>query len=120
MGDNGAPLQPTQGVDIERNGTTVGWQRAPRTSTAYLYGRKIAIGLIGSAVTLVGIAMLALPGPGILVVLLGLAILAVEFAWARAVQRRVRDESARTAARTRARARLRRLRSRGPRSTSSS
>jgi len=106
-------------VDIERNGMTVGWQRAPRTSSAYLYGRKVAIGLIGTAVTAIGVAMLVLPGPGILVVLLGLAILAVEFAWARSVQRRVRGESSRTAARARARARLRRRRARGPRSTSS-
>jgi uncharacterized protein (TIGR02611 family) len=93
----------------------VRWQRAPRTSSTYLYGRKVAIGVVGTAVTAIGVAMLALPGPGIVVVLLGLAILGAEFAWARAVQRRMRDEASRTAARTRARARLKRLRSRGPR-----
>lgn len=98
----------------------MGWQRAPRTSNAYLYSRKVVIAVVGITVAAIGIALLVLPGPGILVVLLGLAILGAEFAWARTLLRQVRNESSRTAARARARARLRRLRSRGPRPTSSS
>lgn len=45
--------------------------------------RKLAIALAGGSVVLVGIAMLALPGPAIVVIPLGLAILATEFLWAR-------------------------------------
>lgn len=97
----------------------VGWQRAPRTSNAYLYTRKIVIAVVGTTVAVLGLVMLLAPGPGVIVVLLGLAILGAEFAWAQALLRRVRNESSRTAARARARARLRRLRSRGPRSSSS-
>ena len=38
---------------------------------------------MGGAVTIAGLAMLVLPGPGLLVVVAGLAILGTEFAWAR-------------------------------------
>jgi uncharacterized protein (TIGR02611 family) len=38
--------------------------------------------LVGFTVLLGGIAMLVLPGPGLLVIVVGLTILAVEFAWA--------------------------------------
>lgn len=45
--------------------------------------KRIAVTAVGATVLVAGIAMLALPGPGILVVLLGLAILASEYVWAR-------------------------------------
>ncbi|NOS72603.1 MAG: HAD-IC family P-type ATPase [Verrucomicrobia bacterium] len=45
--------------------------------------RKLAIAIAGGSVVLVGIAMLVLPGPAILVIPVGLAILATEFLWAR-------------------------------------
>jgi tellurite resistance protein TerC len=44
--------------------------------------RKIFIGIVGGTVLLLGIAMILLPGPAILVIPAGLAILATEFAWA--------------------------------------
>jgi uncharacterized protein (TIGR02611 family) len=44
--------------------------------------KRIAVLVIGFVVLGAGIAMLALPGPGLIVILLGLAILATEFAWA--------------------------------------
>jgi tellurite resistance protein TerC len=48
--------------------------------------------VIGSTVLLGGVAMLVLPGPGLLVIVLALAILATEFAWARHLLKRVRRE----------------------------
>jgi hypothetical protein len=45
--------------------------------------RRILIALVGGTVLLIGIAMIVLPAPAILVIPAGLAILAVEFAWAR-------------------------------------
>ena len=45
--------------------------------------KKIAIAVIGVTVLLFGIGLLVLPGPGLLVILAGLGILALEFAWAR-------------------------------------
>lgn len=41
------------------------------------------IAMTGGLVLLIGIAMIILPGPAIVVIPAGLAILSVEFAWAR-------------------------------------
>jgi Putative transmembrane protein (PGPGW) len=41
------------------------------------------VSVIGATVLLIGIALLVLPGPAFLVIPLGLAILATEYAWAR-------------------------------------
>lgn len=50
--------------------------------------RRIAISIAGAVVVLAGVAMLVLPGPGLLVIAAGLAILATEYAWAaRALER---------------------------------
>lgn len=50
---------------------------------SYRQGRRAVILVLGSSVLLVGMAMILLPGPAIIVIPLGLAILAIEFAWAR-------------------------------------
>jgi len=52
--------------------------------------RRFLIGAIGSSVVLIGLAMLILPGPAFIIVPLGFAILASEFAWARRIWRRGR------------------------------
>lgn len=44
--------------------------------------KRLAILLLGAAIVGAGVAMLVLPGPGLLVVIVGLAVLATEFAWA--------------------------------------
>ena len=50
--------------------------------------KKAVVGVIGTTVLLFGIALIFLPGPSVIVIPLGLAILASEFAWARRVIRR--------------------------------
>jgi tellurite resistance protein TerC len=45
--------------------------------------RRVQILLVGSTIVLIGIFMLIGPGPGLLVIPIGLAMLATEFAWAR-------------------------------------
>ncbi len=45
--------------------------------------RVVAVAVVGGTVVLTGVAMLVLPGPGILTIVAGLALLATEFAWAR-------------------------------------
>jgi len=52
--------------------------------------RRIAVGVAGAATVAAGLALLVLPGPGLLVIALGLAILALEFAWARRLLLKVR------------------------------
>jgi uncharacterized protein (TIGR02611 family) len=48
---------------------------------------KIAVTVVGPLVVLAGIAMTVLPGPGLLVIAFGLALLALEYDWARRVLR---------------------------------
>jgi tellurite resistance protein TerC len=45
--------------------------------------RRIAVLVIGLTVIAVGAAMIVLPGPAVVVIPLGVAILATEFVWAR-------------------------------------
>ncbi len=49
------------------------------------------VAVVGGSVLLVGIAMIVLPGPAILVIPLGLAILATEFLWARRWLKRAKE-----------------------------
>ena len=56
----------------------------------YKTARRIAIAAIGSSVLLIGVALIFLPGPAIVVIPIGLAILSLEFAWARLWLLRVR------------------------------
>jgi tellurite resistance protein TerC len=55
--------------------------------------RRVAIILAGASVLLIGVAMLVLPGPGLVVIPLGLAILGIEFAWARRVLKRLKRQA---------------------------
>ena len=61
--------------------------------------RRVAVGVIGSTVVAVGIAMLVLPGPGLVVIPAGLGILGLEFAFARRWLVRLREHAADVAAR---------------------
>ena len=47
------------------------------------YLRKLIIAIVGGTVLLIGVALIVLPGPAFIVIPIGLAILATEFAWAR-------------------------------------
>jgi uncharacterized protein (TIGR02611 family) len=64
--------------------------------TAYLtykWARRVAISVVGGTVLLAGVAMIVLPGPAFVVIPLGLAILGLEFAWARHWLRKVRERA---------------------------
>ncbi|MBU4200694.1 MAG: PGPGW domain-containing protein [Verrucomicrobia bacterium] len=52
--------------------------------------KKLVILVIGGSVMLVGIAMIFLPGPAFIVIPAGLAILAIEFEWARRLLKRAK------------------------------
>ena len=65
------------------------WKWMNRLGLAHRpFVRKLIVGVIGSTVVLFGLALIILPGPAVIVVPLGLAILATEFAWARRIIRR--------------------------------
>lgn len=47
----------------------------------------------GFTLLLIGVVMLVTPGPGWIVILLGLGLLAAEFVWARRLMERIKRES---------------------------
>jgi uncharacterized protein (TIGR02611 family) len=53
--------------------------RRPRLRVLY----RTIVAVFGAGLTLLGLVLVPLPGPGWLVVFLGLAVLGTEFAWAR-------------------------------------
>ncbi len=55
--------------------------------------RRLVIFVIGMTVVLVGIALIALPGPAFLVIPMGLAILATEFVWAKRLLDKVKKQA---------------------------
>jgi uncharacterized protein (TIGR02611 family) len=55
--------------------------------------KRAAILVIGVALCALGIVLIPLPGPGFLVVILGLAVLATEFVWAEAMLDRVKEQA---------------------------
>jgi tellurite resistance protein TerC len=61
--------------------------------TTYRTARRIVVAIIGGTVVLVGVAMIALPGPAVVVIPMGLAILGIEFAFARRWLRTLRERS---------------------------
>jgi tellurite resistance protein TerC len=50
---------------------------------SYKWARRVAVAILGGTVLLIGVAMIVLPGPSVVVIPVGLAILSLEFAWAR-------------------------------------
>ena len=52
--------------------------------------RRVIVSVIGVTVLVIGIALLVLPGPAFIVIPIGLAILATEYAWARRWLNKVR------------------------------
>jgi uncharacterized protein (TIGR02611 family) len=65
--------------------------------------RRALVFVIGMTLLLAGVAMLVLPGPGIVVILIALALLATEFAWAQTLLVRARQQANRAANRLRGR-----------------
>lgn len=53
-------------------------------------GRRIAVTIVGFSLVALGLVLLVVPGPGILAILAGLAVLASEYAWARRALREAR------------------------------
>lgn len=60
----------------------------------YRTAKRVAVGVIGGTILLLGIAMVVLPGPAFIVIPTGLAILSIEFAWARHWLHKVRERIA--------------------------
>ena len=57
--------------------------------------RRVFLVIAGFTLLLAGVVMLVTPGPGMLVILLGLGLLAAEFVWARRLMDRIKHEGGR-------------------------
>ena len=62
----------------------------PKTPTLRV-AKRIVVAVIGGTVTLLGIALIVLPGPAFIVIPIGLSILATEFLWARRWLKKIRQ-----------------------------
>jgi tellurite resistance protein TerC len=69
----------------------------------YKAARRIAVAVLGSTVLILGIVMIIAPGPALIVIPIGLAILGIEFAWARHWLKRLRETISNTFSNRRAR-----------------
>jgi hypothetical protein len=52
--------------------------------------KRIAVTVVGAVFVAAGLAMLVLPGPGLVVIVVGFAILGTEYAWAAAALERTK------------------------------
>jgi len=58
-----------------------------------LLAKRFAVTIVGAALLLVGLAMMVLPGPGIVLIVAGLAVLATEYVWARTLLVRAKRQA---------------------------
>jgi uncharacterized protein (TIGR02611 family) len=56
-------------------------------------GRRIAVTVAGLVLLAAGLAMMVLPGPGIVVIIAGLAVLATEYVWAQRMLNYAKDKA---------------------------
>jgi len=63
--------------------------------STYQLARRVAVAIVGSTILIIGIVMVVTPGPAIVLIPVGLAILSIEFAWARFWLKRVRERISR-------------------------
>ncbi len=77
------PQSPPEGFDPPGPDWLYRWrQRFAGESRSRQFVWRVVATTIGGAILLVGLAMLVLPGPGWVLIFLGLAVLATEYAWA--------------------------------------
>jgi uncharacterized protein (TIGR02611 family) len=76
--------------------------------------KRIAVSVVGLAVVVAGLVLLVLPGPGIVVVVLGFAILGTEYAWATAALERTKRAADAAGRRTKKEARKLKRKVMGP------
>ena len=60
--------------------------------SSFHQARKAVILILGSSILVIGLAMIVLPGPALVVIPIGLAVLALEFAWARRWLSKIRQQ----------------------------
>jgi len=69
----------------------------------YKVARRIVVGVVGATVVVLGMVMIVTPGPALVVIPVGLAILSIEFTWARLWLRKLREAISNNSRNSRAR-----------------
>lgn len=54
--------------------------------------KRVFVGIIGTTILIIGVAMIVLPGPAFIVIPLGLSILATEFLWAKKIVEKFKNK----------------------------
>lgn len=73
---------------------------AGKKQKAVKAARKLGVTVIGVALLATGLAMMVLPGPGLIVIVLGLFVLSMEFDWAEKRLDQARDKALKAAHKT--------------------
>jgi uncharacterized protein (TIGR02611 family) len=71
------------GTKPDQDGSAVGLLDRVRANPTGRLALRIGIGVLGTLIVGVGIVLIPFPGPGWAIVILGLAVWALEFAWAK-------------------------------------
>lgn len=93
------PCREGQGKirDVMQNSTKENASgQTPREDLLHLslrQARRLVIAVLGGTIVLLGVIMLVTPGPAMVVIPLGLAVLATEFIWARHLLKRIKYEA---------------------------
>jgi uncharacterized protein (TIGR02611 family) len=87
-----APLRSSAATRLARRPSGAGM-----ATPLLRWARKGGITVAGIGIMAAGVAMLVLPGPGLAVILLGLAVLASEYAWAARLLAALRQRAAQIA-----------------------
>lgn len=66
----------------------------------FRFAKRIVVAVVGGTITLIGIALIVLPGPAFIVIPIGLSILATEFVWAKGFLKKARDMASRVTSKT--------------------
>jgi len=79
-----------QAFDVNQSTVWRKWVSGVWTTENIEVVRRVIVSVIGATILVIGVALLILPGPAFIVIPVGLAILASEYAWARRWLRKVR------------------------------
>ena len=72
---------------MDKHQAVKSWKRLPHTI------RWVIVATIGGTLVVLGLIFLVLPGPGLPLIIAGLAVLASEFAWAQIMLHRIKEKS---------------------------
>ncbi|MEE8328931.1 MAG: PGPGW domain-containing protein [Thermodesulfovibrionia bacterium] len=67
--------------------------KKPPKITTLQQAKKVVRVVVGFTILLFGFVLLFLPGPGVLIIVLGLALLGTEFVWARKLMKRFKKQA---------------------------